>query len=137
MKAGVTPEAGTKKRFAERLEDSHVAQCVEANSTGEHQPVNACCADKMRNKMYQCVLEDHLCCRRLVETLLRIFLVLDVFHAKHRVRVSHILPRYRLTQDLFQGVAIGSVQNIALPIREVTVEKYLTVRCEMEDRLKR
>lgn len=63
--------------------------------------------------------------------------MLDVFHAKHRVRVPHILLRYRLTQDLFQGVAIGSVQNIALPIREVTVKKYLTIWCEMEDRLKR
>src|SRR6476620_12300221 len=117
MKTGVSPEAGTKKVFVERLEDSHIAQCIEANSTSKHQPVNACCADKMRKKMHQCVLEDHLCRRSLVETLLCIFLVLDVFQAKHRVRVPHVLQRYRLAQDLFQGVAIGAVQDIALPIR--------------------
>ena len=121
--------------FVKMLEQPHIGERIERGAAREHQSIAFGGADKVSDHVDERVLEHHLRCGGLVETLLRILLVTDVFDAKDRIRVPHILLCNRFAENAGECVGIGIVPNIALPIREVAIEKNLSVGREIEDRL--
>ncbi len=137
MQPGLLVEFAPVEACVEMLQQPHVAERVERDAAGEHQPVAAGGADKVIDDVHQCVLEHHLGRRRLVEPLLRIFLVLDVFDAQYRVRIPHVLRCERLPENADEFGGIGFAQNVALPIGEIAVDGDAAFRLQAEDRLQR
>ena len=70
--------------FVKMLEQPHIGERIERCAAGEHQSLTLGGADKMSDHMEERILEHHLRCRCLVEALLRILLVTNVFDAKDR-----------------------------------------------------
>ena len=123
--------------FVELLQQTHVAERIQSDAAGQHQPVAAVRADEMVDDVHQRIFEHHLRRRRLVEPLLRILAVLDVFDAQHRVRVPHVLEPDRLAQDADQLSGVRMMQNVARPIGEIAVDVDAALGLQTEDRFER
>src|SRR6516165_2949600 len=117
--------------FIEPLKQSHVAERVERDTSRQDQSMAAGPTDEMIDNVKECILEYHLCSRRLIESLLCVLpAVLDT---QDSIRIPHLFERNGLAENANEFRRIGRAQEAARPVGECSVEMEIAVRLQGKD----
>src|SRR6516225_1254003 len=87
--------------------------------------------DEMIDNVKECILEYHLCSRRLIESLLCVLpAALDT---QDSIRIPHLFERNGLAENADEFRRIGRAQEAARPVGECSVEMEIAVRLQGKD----
>ena len=100
------------------FEQAHVADRIQRDAAGQHQPVCAGGAQQMIHHMDHRVLEHQLRRGRLVEAILGVRPVMDVLDPQHRVGIPELIGFQGFAEDIDQrglvGMSKGSQYQLAM-----------------------
>ena len=133
MQARVALLLSREPRFIEMFEQPHIADRVQRDAAGQHQPVGAGGAQQMIDDMDHGVLEHQLRRGRLVETILRIGPVMDVLDAQHSVRVPELVGPERFAENFGKRLLVRMIEGIAIPVGHGAVQVDFAVGAEIAE----
>ena len=120
-------------RLVEMLQQPHVADRIQRHPAGEHQPVGAGYAQEMIDHVDHRILEHQLRRGGLVEAILGVGPMMDVFDPQHGVGIPELIGLQRLAENLDQRRMVGIFEGIAVPIGHRAIEPDLAVCAEMQN----